>query len=192
MFFINKIKHYLHNRNYRSKVEYLRSCGARIGERTRLNCSTDSFGTEPYLVTVGSDCLFANGIHIITHDGGVVVLNNLNLFDGKKMDKISPVNIGNNVYIGTGAMIMPGVTIGNNVIIGAYAIVTKDIPDNTLAVGMPAKCIKSIDEYYLSAKEKDLFTPTIGMSYEEKKAYLLKRYNMMEYLHLCTLEEVEL
>ena len=175
MFLIRKIKHYLNNRSYKSKVQYLRSQGAKIGERTRLNCATDSFGTEPYLITVGSNCLFANGISIITHNGGVAVLNNLNYFDGKKMDKMAPVTIGNNVYIGTGAMIMPGVTIGNNVVVGAHAMVTRDIPDNSVAVGMPAKCIKTIDEYYQSAKDKDLFVPTIGMTADDKKEYLLSR-----------------
>ncbi len=176
MFFINKIKHWLHNRNYKSKVEYLRSQGAKIGDRTRLNCTTNSFGTEPYLITVGNDCLFANNISIITHDGGVSVLNNLDYFNGEKMDKIAPVTIGNNVYIGTSAMIMPGVKIGNNVVIGAHAMVTHDIPDNSLAVGIPARCIKNIDEYYNSSKEKGLFVPTVRLNQKDKKTYLLKFY----------------
>ena len=51
----------------------------------------------------------------------------------------APVIIGNNVWIGGGAIIMPGVTIGNNVVIGAGSVVTKDIPDNVIAYGNPCQ-----------------------------------------------------
>ena len=56
----------------------------------------------------------------------------------------SPVKIGNRVWIGAGAIILPGVTIGDNAVIGAGSVVTKDIPENTVAVGSPAKVIRSI------------------------------------------------
>jgi len=56
----------------------------------------------------------------------------------------APVSIGNNVLIGTKAIIMPGVTIGNNVVIGAHSVVTKNIPGNSVAAGIPAKVIKKI------------------------------------------------
>lgn len=54
----------------------------------------------------------------------------------------APVVIGNNVWIGGGAIIMPGVAIGNNVVIGAGSIVTKDIPDNRIAYGVPCKVVR--------------------------------------------------
>ena len=55
------------------------------------------------------------------------------------------VNIGDDVWIGANVTILPGVNIGNNVVIGAGAVVTKDIPDDSLAVGGPAKVIKEIE-----------------------------------------------
>ena len=55
-----------------------------------------------------------------------------------------PITIGDNVWIGGGATILQGVTIGNNVVIGAGSVVTKDIPDNCVAVGTPCKVIKQI------------------------------------------------
>ena len=55
-----------------------------------------------------------------------------------------PVNIGNDVWIGGNVTVLPGVNIGNNVVIGAGAVVTHDIPDNSLAAGVPAKVIKSL------------------------------------------------
>ena len=55
----------------------------------------------------------------------------------------APVTIGDNVWIGGGAIIMPGVKIGNNVVIGAGSVVTKDIPDNKIAFGVPCKVIRN-------------------------------------------------
>lgn len=57
-----------------------------------------------------------------------------------------PISVGNNVWIGGNVTVLPGITIGNNVTIGAGSVVTRDIPDNTLAVGNPCRVIKSIDE----------------------------------------------
>ena len=65
---------------------------------------------------------------------------NLVILDGAK------VCIGDNVWIGAGAIILPGVTIGNNVVIGAGSVVTKNIPAYSLAVGNPCRVIKRIDE----------------------------------------------
>lgn len=56
--------------------------------------------------------------------------------------RTAPVIIGDNVWIGGGAIILPGVTIGNNVVIGVGSVVTKDIPDNLIAVGNPCRVIK--------------------------------------------------
>jgi acetyltransferase-like isoleucine patch superfamily enzyme len=57
-----------------------------------------------------------------------------------------PVTIGNNVWIGAGVTILPGVTIGDNVVIGAGSVVTKDIPENALAMENPCKVLRMITE----------------------------------------------
>lgn len=167
----NKIEIKFANRNYSSKIKYLRKQGADIGDGTRLICQIGAFGSEPYLVSVGENCLFSAGVHFITHDGGVKVLSDLGYFGGDRMDIIAPVFVGNNVYIGTGAYIMPGVTIGNNVIIGAGSIVTHDVPDNSVAVGVPCRVIKTIDEYYDGAVKRGRLYPTAKMLHNEKKEY---------------------
>ena len=162
----------LANRSFKSKNEYLRKCGCEIGKGTRLLCSVNSFGTEPYLIKVGEDCLFSSNVTILTHDGGVKVLNSLNYFDGQKMDKAARVVIGNNCFIGKNATVMPGITIGDNVIVGVGSIVTKDVPSDSVVAGIPARRICSIEEYY--KKNLNGFYPTGGMSMEKKKAYLLE------------------
>ena len=61
------------------------------------------------------------------------------------MAKAAPVRIGNDVWIGGNVTILPGVTIGNNVVVAAGAVVTKDVPDNSLVVGVPARLIREIE-----------------------------------------------
>ena len=60
----------------------------------------------------------------------------------REYNQTAPVVIGDNVWIGGGAIILPGVTIGNNVVIGAGSIVTKDIPDDVVACGNPCRVIR--------------------------------------------------
>lgn len=94
------------------------------------------------------------------------------------MDKVAPVKIGDNVYVGMGAYIMPGVTIGNNVIVAAGAIVTRDVEDNIIVGGIPAKSISTIDEYYERAKNRVEFTTQ--MTPDEKKRFYQEKYKFNE------------
>lgn len=75
----------------------------------------------------------------------------------------APVRIGNNCWIGAGALIMPGITIGDNVVIGAGSVVTKDIPSGVVAVGNPCRILRQVTEhdreYYFKERKipKELF-----------------------------------
>lgn len=136
------------------------------------NCIIDKtaeFGTEPYLISMGDNVRITKGVRFITHDGSLWVPRNLGLVD-KKADFFGKIVIGNNVNIGWDAIIMPGVQIGDNCIIAAGAIVTKNIPDNSVAVGMPAKVLESVQEY--ADKKRNSCVLTKNMTSEEKKAYL--------------------
>ena len=169
---LHAIKLRLANRTVEGRIKYLRGQGCQIGERTRVLCDIGCFGTEPYLIEIGKDCLLSSNLSFFTHDGGVKVLNSLGYFGTEKMDKVGRITVGNNCFIGHGAKIMQGVTIGDNVVVGTGSIVTKDIPSNSVAVGVPAKVICSIDEFYHKNKEK--FVPTCGMPTGQKKKYILE------------------
>ncbi len=59
----------------------------------------------------------------------------------------APIHIGKNCWLGAGVVVLPGVTIGNNVVVGAGSIVTKDLPDNVVAVGNPCKVLREVNEH---------------------------------------------
>lgn len=88
---------------------------------------------------IGDNVMIAHGSSVIT--GTHLYNQKLPMRDTLE---VRHVKIGNNVWIGAGARIISGTTIGDNVVIGANAVVTKDIPSNVIAVGIPAKVIKPI------------------------------------------------
>ena len=86
-------------------------------------------------------------------------------------DCFGKVVIGDYVYIGSNALIMPGVTIGNNVLVAAGSVVTKSIPSNSVVAGNPARIICTVDEYYDRNQNYDLQSKNIPSS--EKRKLLL-------------------
>ncbi len=90
-------------------------------------------------VTIGNDCFIGPNVGIYTacHSTNPIERNSRN-------EWAKPVKIGNNVWIGGNVTILPGVSIGDNVTIGAGSVVTKDIPNNVVAVGNPCSIIKNI------------------------------------------------
>lgn len=90
-------------------------------------------------VRIGHDVLLGPNVQIYTATHPVDPVERLT---GKEFAK--PITIGNNVWIGGGTIICPGVTIGDNVTIGAGSVVTKDIPDGVIAVGNPCKVIRGV------------------------------------------------
>lgn len=104
-------------------------------------------------VFINAGCKFQDqgGIYIddnclIGHNVVLATLNHGMLPDERADLLPKAIHIGKNVWIGSGAIILSGVTIGDNAVIGAGSLVTKDIPENMVAVGSPAKVIRSIFE----------------------------------------------
>ena len=132
-------------------VAYARSLGVKVGDDVRLiGIHGGTFGSEPYLIEIGNHVTITSRVQFVTHDGGVWVFRDRN----PDMDVFGRISIGNNVFVGFGSIIMPNVRIGNNVVVAAGSIVTKNIPDNSVAVGVPARVIKTLDEYYDSIQHR--------------------------------------
>ena len=99
---------------------------------TILDCAKVTFGDN---ILIGPNCSFYTAEHPID-----VETRN------KGLEYAHPIKIGNNVWIGGSVTILSGITVGNNVVIGAGSVVTKDIPDNCVAAGVPAKIIKRLND----------------------------------------------
>lgn len=100
---------------------------------------------ESYLISLGNNVWLTHGTSLINHDASVQVVKKAKGIDW--LDKIEKIVIGDNVYVGNNAMILPGVTIGSNCIVGGGTVVTKDIPSNSVVAGNPGRFIRTFDEY---------------------------------------------
>ena len=109
----------------------------RVGKRFFANFNLTIL--DEARVTIGDDCFIGPNVSIYTacHSTDPVERNT-------RRECAEPVTIGDNVWIGGSVTILPGVTIGSNVTIGAGSVVTRDIPDNVVAVGNPCKVIKNL------------------------------------------------
>lgn len=155
------------------KTRLAKKMGVKIGNNCRfLSNPVTIFTTEPYLVTIGDDVTICNGVHFITHDGGLHVLRKKH----PEIDLFQPISVGNNVFIGERTIILPGVKIGNNVIIGACSLVNKDIPDNSVWGGVPAHFISTISEYERKKMASRYIVLTKNIPEKDKKQFLSKQY----------------
>jgi len=161
----------------RDMIKYARYAGVRLGNNCRIY--SVEFGSEPYLITMGDHVNVGRNAEFITHDGGVWVLRTQKDFED--VDRFGKITIGNNVFIGDQSIILPGVTIGDNVIIGAGSVVSKDIPSDSVASGVPARVIKHIEDY--SEQVKGSLVHTKHLSYRDKKCYLISIMDKIEYRH---------
>lgn len=130
---------------------YSRFKGVKFGDNVRI-LHYPRWGSEPYLIEIGHNVTITRGVSFINHDGGVALFRD----EFPELNVYGRIKVGNNVFIGVNSIIMPGVTIGNNVVVGAGSIVNKDIPNNVVVAGVPAKVLKSIKEYKDSAMKKSI------------------------------------
>lgn len=149
-------------------IKHWRKKGATIGEGCEIY-PTMTIDSEPYLVTIGNHVRINSFVHLITHDGACWVARAIKE-ELSDCDLFGPIAIGNNVSIGTNALILPGVTIGDNCIVGAGAVVTKSVPANSVVAGVPAKVIGSTESYI--SKHETHFLHTKGMKDADKRKVL--------------------
>ena len=156
---IKALKEPLRKYGYFMNLDTYKGKGAEIGENSILiNCtlSSSSKGDRFY---IGRNCTLT-GTTLLAHDASPsvfipeLVIKPYPYMSGSRLSFRDPIKIGDNVFIGWGSIVLPGVTIGSNVVIGAGSVITKDIPSGVVAAGNPAKVIKPIEEYISSYKDK--------------------------------------
>jgi maltose O-acetyltransferase len=144
-----------------SKVEQWRARGVTIGENFDGPDSAIDY-CFGHLVTIG-DNVTISGTTILAHDGST-----------KKFlgySKVAPVTIGDNVFIGYGCIVLPGVTIGSNVIVGAGTVISKDIPDNVVVVqgsDSTYRILGTFDEYISKQRQRMFELPVSDIHFLDR------------------------
>ena len=155
----------------RSSLEIAIENGLTIGKNHNIQDQVIFDCSHCWLIDIGDNVTIAPRAYILCHDASTKrVLG---------YTKIGRVKIGNNVFIGANATILPGVTIGNDVVIGANSVVTKDIPANSVAVGNPCRVVEKYKKYIDENKKMMNSVPIFDEKYiigniDEKRKYEMK------------------
>ena len=111
-----------------------------IGQGTSLNVSCHFMNREDNSeIHVGENCMFSYGITLRTSDSHPI----FDIETGERINYAKSIMIGDHVWIASNVTVLKGVTIGDGSVVGANSIVTKDVPCNSLSVGMPNRIVKS-------------------------------------------------
>lgn len=149
---IPKLNDTIKEYGYLANLSKYKSLGAEIGDKSILiNCTLSSSHKGDSFI-IGKNCTLT-GTTLLAHDASPslflpeLVNREYPYLPGSRLSYRNTIFIGDNVFIGWGSIVLPGVNIGNNVVVGAGSVVTKNIPDNSVVAGNPARVIKPIDNY---------------------------------------------
>ncbi|PRZ00811.1 maltose O-acetyltransferase [Marinilabilia salmonicolor] len=140
-----------------SPIEDLKRKGLIVGQNFHMMGGVIIDSSHCWHITIGDNVTLAPRVHILAHDASTKKPLNYT--------RIGKVKIGNNVFIGAGAIVLPGVYIGNDVIIGAGSVVTKDIPNNSLAAGNPCRILGTYKAFIEQRKEEMKNVPLFPEEY---------------------------
>lgn len=152
---MNLIKEFVYRFRGEYTTERLIRMGMRVGKSFKRMNGVILDPSHCWLIEIGDNVTLAPRVHLLCHDASTKQLLGYT--------KIGKIKIGDNVFIGAESVVLPNVSIGNNVIIGANSTVTHDIPDNSLAVGSPARIIQTTSDYI----EKNKKVMANGFVYDE-------------------------
>ena len=156
-------------------TEILVQNGLKVGKNFNRFSGVIIDDSHCWLITIGDNVTIAPRAHILAHDASTK--NELGY------TRIGTVTIGSDVFIGAESVILPGVTVGSRVVIGAGSVVAKDIPDNSVAAGNPAKVISTYSAFMEKRKQEMQNTVCFDETYtmrseqfsEEKKQEMIKK-----------------
>jgi acetyltransferase-like isoleucine patch superfamily enzyme len=157
-----------------SKVACLRRRGARVGSQTSILNRVRDFGSEPWLVEIGSRVTVTAGVVFLTHDGASRVFRHRIEGGSPFGNRFGPIRVLDNSVVGVRAILLPGVTIGPNSIVGAGSVVTRDVPPGTVAAGVPARVVSTIEE--CEEKYRATMIPGLSSDRKELRRQLTRRF----------------
>lgn len=138
----------------RDPSAFARALGVHVGSNCRLlGISRATFGSEPYLVSLGNRVTVTAEVRFITHDGGVWIFRQ----EWPEAELVAGIAIGDDVFIGARALILPGVRVGSNTVIGAGSVVTREVPSGQVVAGVPARAICTTADYKQRVTERLTF-----------------------------------
>jgi maltose O-acetyltransferase len=138
---------------YKLKLTNLIANGLSLGKNVTIMPKVSIDSSYPYLISIGNNCSLSNGVVIIAHDAASFKFTN-------GYTRLGKVDIKDNCYIGTNAIILPGVTIGPDVLIAAGSVVNKNIPPNSCVAGVPARVYSKFDDFIKDHEEQIKLMPS--------------------------------
>lgn len=155
------IKSWLKDKVYRLRgaytVERLVQMGLTVGKNFNPQLGFNLDPSHCWLITIGDDVTLAPNVTILAHDAS--------MHRALGYTKIAKVTIGNRVFIGAGAIVLPGVTIGDDAIIGAGSVVTRIVPAGKVFAGNPAREICDTVDFLKKHADAMKVRPTYDESY---------------------------
>lgn len=154
-------------RLHRDPVQYFRGRGAEIGDGVEIfGAHLHTFGSEPYLVSIGNGVTISHNVDFITHDGGMRVAR----LKYPEAYLYGRIQVADHCFLGAHCLLLPGARVGERSVIGSGSIVTGYIPPGVVAVGVPAKPVKSVEKYI--EDKKHLWIDTRGLTAAAKQELL--------------------
>ncbi len=139
--------------------------------------------TDPEYTRLGNNVMLT-ACTLLGHDGSIAVLNRAY---NKKLDRVGKIDIKDNVFVGHGAIILPGVSIGPNVIVAAGSVVSKNIPEGVIVAGVPAREIGKVSNLVGKLEQQMQELPWASLikqregSYDEKLEPILKEMRIKHF-----------
>jgi transferase family hexapeptide repeat protein len=152
----------------RDPVAFARRIGVTVGrDAILIAVSRKTFGSEPYLIALGDRVAVAADVRFVTHDGGTLVLRHKH----PSIDRVGRIVVHDNVVLGLGAILLPGVEIGPNAVVGAGSVVTRSVPPDTVVAGVPARILMTMAEYEAATLPRALHVAHLSPA-EKRRIFL--------------------